>query len=58
MRERSAYKVLEGKPEGQIPLKRPKRRWEDNIKMHLQESGREPWPELIWLKRGIVGGLL
>ena len=28
-----------GKPEGKRPLGRPRRRWEDNIKMHLQEVG-------------------
>jgi hypothetical protein len=52
MRERIAYRVLVGKPEGWIPLKRPRRRWEDNIKMYLQEVVRKPWTELIWLKIG------
>ena len=33
-------KVLVGKPEGKRPLGRPRRRWEDNIKMDLQELGR------------------
>jgi len=33
----SAYRVLVGKPEGKRPLGRPRRRWEDNIKMDLQE---------------------
>ena len=32
-------RVLVGKPEGKIPLGRPRRRWEDNIKMDLQEVG-------------------
>ena len=32
-----AYRVLVGKPEGQRPLGRPGHRWEDNIKMDLQE---------------------
>jgi hypothetical protein len=31
------YRVLVGKPEGKSPLGRPRRRWEDNIKMDLQE---------------------
>ena len=31
--------VLVGKPEGKRPLGRPRRRWEDNIKMDLQEMG-------------------
>jgi hypothetical protein len=36
---RGVYRVLVGKPEGKIPLGRPKLRWEDNIKMDLQELG-------------------
>ena len=36
---RGVYRVLVGKPEGKRPLVRPKRRWEDNIKMNLQEVG-------------------
>jgi hypothetical protein len=36
---RDAYMVLEGKPEGKIPLGRPRSRWENNIKMYLQEIG-------------------
>jgi hypothetical protein len=34
---RDAYRALVEKPEGRIPLGRPRRRWEDNIKMDLQE---------------------
>jgi len=34
-----AYKVLEGKPERKSTLERPRRRWEDSIKMDLQEVG-------------------
>ena len=33
------YRVMVGKPEGKKPLRRPRRRWEDNIKMDLQEVG-------------------
>ena len=33
------HRVLVGKPEGKRPLGRPRRRWEDNIKMNLQEVG-------------------
>jgi hypothetical protein len=33
------YRVLVGKPEGKRPLGRPRRRWEDNIRMDLQEVG-------------------
>ena len=38
---RGVYRVLVGKPEGKRPLWRPRRRWEDNIKMDLQEVGCE-----------------
>ena len=34
---RGVYRVLVGKPEGKRPLGRPRRRWEDYIKMDLQE---------------------
>jgi hypothetical protein len=37
---RDVYRVLMGKPEGKRPLVRPRHRWEDNIKMGLQEVGR------------------
>ena len=36
---RSAFKILTGKPSGQRPLGRPRRRWEDNIRMKLEEIG-------------------
>jgi len=40
MRERrGVHRVLVGKPEGNRPLGRPRRRWEDTIKMDLQEVG-------------------
>jgi hypothetical protein len=34
---RGAYRVFAGKPEGKRPLGRPRRKWEDNIKMDIQE---------------------
>ena len=37
---RVVHKVLVGKPEGKRPSGRPRRRWEDNIKMDLEEVGR------------------
>jgi hypothetical protein len=43
--DRGVYRVLVGKPEGRRPLGRPRHRWEDNIKMDLQE-GRGDWMEL------------
>ena len=39
---RNAYRVLVGKPEGKRPLVRPRRRWEDNIKINLGEVGCDP----------------
>jgi hypothetical protein len=36
---KGSYRVLMGRPEGQRPIGRPKCRWEDNIKVHLQEVG-------------------
>ena len=52
------HRVLVGKPERKRPLGRPRRRWEDNIKMDLQEVGevgdwmelaqdRDRWRELV-----------
>ena len=45
---RCVYRVLVGKPEGKRPSGRPRHRWEDNIKMDLQEVGFEgmDWIEL------------
>jgi hypothetical protein len=42
---RGVYRVLVGKFEGRRPLGRPRRRWEDNVRMDLQEVGRgcEDW---------------
>jgi hypothetical protein len=36
---RGVYNILVGRPEGRIPLGRPRRRWEDNIKIDLREIG-------------------
>jgi len=59
MGERALYRLLVMKPEGKRPLGRPRRRWEDNIKMDLQEVGcggmdwielahdRDSWRELV-----------
>ena len=45
---RGVYRVLVGKPKGKRTLGRPRRRWEDNIKMDLQEVGEScgDWMEL------------
>ena len=39
MRNNIIYRVLVGKPEGKRPRGRPRRRWEDNIKIDIQEMG-------------------
>jgi hypothetical protein len=46
--DRSVHTVLVGKPEGKRPLGKPRHRWEDNIKMNIQEVGRSlgNWMEL------------
>jgi hypothetical protein len=58
--KRNAYRILVGKPEGKRPLGRPRRRWIDNIKIHLREIG---WDGMVWtgsttLRIGTSGGLL
>jgi hypothetical protein len=45
--ERKVYKVLVGKPEGKRPLGRPRRRWEDGIRMDLREIG---WDDVEWVQ--------
>ena len=49
---RYVYSVLMGKPEGKRPLGRPKRRWDDNIKLDLQEvgCGSMDWIELAQVR--------
>jgi hypothetical protein len=44
--ERKLFKVLAGKPEGMRPLGRPRRRWEDGIRMDLKEIG---WGGMDWI---------
>jgi hypothetical protein len=55
---RCAYRALVGKPEGRRPLGRPRRRWENNIKMDLREVGWGAQAGLIWLRIWTGGGLL
>jgi hypothetical protein len=55
---RGTYRILVGRPEGRRPLGRPRRRWEDNIKMDLQEVG---WGGMDWIELAqdrTGGGLL
>jgi hypothetical protein len=55
---RGVYRVLVGKPEGKRPLGRPRRRWENNIKMDLQEVGWWVWTGSSWLRIGTGGEYL
>jgi hypothetical protein len=43
---RGAYRILVGRPEGRRPIGRPRLRWEDNIKIDLQEVG---WEDVDWI---------
>jgi hypothetical protein len=54
----SLYRVLVGKPEGKRTLERPRHRWEDNIKMDLQEVGWGVWTGLSWVRIETSGGHL
>jgi hypothetical protein len=47
-----------GKPEGRRPFGRPRRRWEDNIKMDLREVRWEARTGSIWFRIGTGGELL
>jgi hypothetical protein len=61
--KRNAYRILVGKPEVKRPLGRPRRRWVDNIKMDLRETG---WDGMDWIdlaqdrnqRRGLVNTVL
>jgi hypothetical protein len=65
--ERGVHRVLVGKPEGKMPLGRPRRRWEDNNKMGLQEVGgcrgdwmksaqdRDGWRALVSTVKNVRG---
>jgi len=55
---RGVYRVLVGKPEGERPLGRPRRRWKDNIKVDLQELGGGVGTGRGWIRIGTGGGHL
>jgi hypothetical protein len=55
---RNVYRVLVVELEGKRPLERPRRRWEDGIKMDLGEIGWGVWSGFSRLRIGTVGGLL
>jgi hypothetical protein len=46
-KDRNVYRALMGKPEGKRPLGRPRRRWEDGIRMDLREIG---WESVDWIQ--------
>jgi len=52
------HRVLVGKPEGKRPLGRPRHRWENNIKIDLQEVGEFVGTGWSWLRIGTGGGHL
>jgi hypothetical protein len=56
--ERKVYKVLVRKPEGRIPLGRPRRRWQDGVRIDLREIGLGVSIGFDWLRTGTGGGLL
>jgi hypothetical protein len=56
--DRGVHRVMVGKPEEKRPLGRPRRRWEDNIKMDLQEVGEVVGTGWSWLRIGTGGGPL
>jgi hypothetical protein len=45
-KNKNAYRILVGKPEGNKPLRRTRRRWLDNIKMDLRKIG---WDSVNWI---------
>jgi hypothetical protein len=56
---KNVYRILVGKLEGKRPIGRPRRRWEDGLKMDLREIGWWGlWSGFTWLRTGIVVGLL
>jgi hypothetical protein len=55
---RGVFRVLVGKPERRRKLQRPRRRWEDNIKMDLRELGLGAWTGKMWIRTRTGGGLL
>jgi hypothetical protein len=56
--KRTAYRLLVRKPEGKRPLRRPRRRSVDNIRMYLGEVGWVMRTGLVWLRIGTGGELL
>jgi hypothetical protein len=55
---RGALRVFVGETEGRRPLGRPRRRWQNNIKMEIQEADVGVWTGSSWLRIGTGGGHL
>jgi hypothetical protein len=55
---RNVYRVLVRNPQEKRPFERPRRRWEDGIRMDLREVGLGVWSGFTWLRIGTVDGLL
>jgi hypothetical protein len=53
---RDVHRVLMRIPDGKRPLGRPRHRWEENIRMNLQEMECGAWTESIWLRTGAGAG--
>jgi hypothetical protein len=56
--DEKAHGILVAKSVRRRQLGKPRRMWEDNIKMYLRKIGFAVWIELIWPRVGTVGGLL
>jgi hypothetical protein len=56
--ERKMYKILAVKPKGKAPLGRPRRRWQDGIRMDLRGDWLGVWIGFDWLRIGTKCGLL
>jgi hypothetical protein len=54
---RNVHRVLLGKPEGERPPERPRRRWQDGIKMDLTDIGWRLWSGFTWLRIATGGRL-
>jgi len=53
-----AYRDLVGRTAGMSPLGRPRRRWEENITVNVQEVGWGAWTGMIWSRTRTGGRLL
>jgi len=53
---RKDYRILVGKPEGKRQFRRPRHKWEDNIKINLEERVGRVGTRSIWLRTGIFAG--